>query len=155
MGRTGETPLPHWDAQKHTWIEVINSIDRERGVAAENHLAHHATVPAGVGFQVLISGQFTERDEDIPLLLAALEGFNDKNDPIRLGADTASGKGRMRWELEAIYHMDAAGVAAWVADSKRGMAHRSLAAIGPERRAELLKKAKEIIHARGHGVTSQ
>lgn len=150
MGRTGQMPLTHWDAKRHSWIEVINSIDRERGVAAENHLAHHATVPAGVGFQVVISGRFTKPDQDIPLLLAALEGFNDRCDPVRLGSDTGSGKGRMRWELEAIYRMDAAGVAAWVADNDRGMAHRSLAVIGPECRAELLKKARDVVSCKGN-----
>ena len=144
LERSGDTPLPHWDAGRQTWLEIINSIDRERGVAAENHLAYRETVAAGSGFEVVISGRFSAPDGDIPLLLAALEGLNDPENPVLLGADTGSGKGRMRWELTGIERMDATAALAWLNDPGRGMAADAFRALSPEEIREKLQAACRI-----------
>ena len=140
----GDTPLPHWDETRQTWVEIINAIDRERGTVAENHLAHRETVAPGSGFAVVITGQFSKPDEDIPLLLAMLETFNRAENPIMLGADTASGKGRMRWELEAVERIDAAAALAWLDSDDQGMAADAFCPVPNEKLKTLREKASEL-----------
>ncbi len=122
LARTGDPPLPHWDRERQTWVEIINSIDREHGAAAENHLAHFETVAPGCGFEVIITGQSEDPDRVIALLLAALEGFNHPDTPLTLGGGTASGKGRLRWELCGVEKMTAADAMGWLRRPSRGMA---------------------------------
>ncbi|RLJ16846.1 hypothetical protein DJ031_15345 [bacterium endosymbiont of Escarpia laminata] len=141
LPRNSDTPLPHWDQDKQTWVEIINSIDRERGVAAENHLAHRETVAAGSGFELEITGQFSQPQNDIPLLLAALEGFNDPENPVLLGADTISGKGRMHWELAVVERLDATSVLEWLEDPNRGMAQQAFQPLPTEELATLKESA--------------
>ncbi len=43
---------------------------------------------------------------EIDLLLLALEGFNHDPDPVRIGAETHNGRGRMEWELDAIHRLE-------------------------------------------------
>lgn len=142
--RSAETPLPHWNQNKQTWVEIINSIDRERGAAAENHLAHRETVAAGSGFDVMITGQFTEPAEDLALLMAALDGFNNERNPVTLGADTGSGKGRMRWELTTVEKLDTNRVLAWLKKPDRGMAYTAFQRVTPEELAALRTNATAI-----------
>jgi len=133
--------MPHWDDEKQTWVEVINSIERERGVTADKHLAHKEVVAAGSRFDVEINGRFTDPDESIPLLLAALEGFND-NTPVTLGADTGSGKGRMSWRLTGIEKLGKKELEQWLGKDSRGMAYNAFAKISDEERERWQKLAK-------------
>lgn len=145
MPRRWETPLPWWDETRQAWIEIGNAINRSRATVEENKLFHREVVPAGVGFQVVITGMF-ENEEEVALLLAALEGFNASDDEgrVTIGADTHSGKGRCRWELGEIYRLDRDGVKAWVRDQNRGCAEHCLPAIDDDKRLALLKKAKAL-----------
>ncbi len=143
LPRTEPPPLPHWDSERQTWVEIINSIDRERGAAAENHLAHFETVAPGCGFEVIISGQSEDPDPVIALLLTALEGFNDPAEPVTLGGDTASGKGRLRWEFRAIETMQAGDVIRWLEQAERGMASETYSAVDSGELSRLRAKAGE------------
>ncbi len=143
LRRPENTPLPHWDDNKQTWLEIINSIDRERGAAAENHLAHAETVAPGTGFDFCITGQFTEAKTDIPLLLAALEAFNDPDAPVTLGADTISGKGRMRWELASVEKFDQQAVLDWLEQTDRGHADNAFQPVTDAKLQQLLEQAEK------------
>lgn len=144
IARNGETPLPHWQEERQTWVEILNSIDRERAAAAEHHLVHRAVVPAGVGFSLCITGMSSDPEGDLALLLAALEGFNAMSAPITLGADGQSGKGLLRWAPTGIYRMDAAAALRWALDDARPMAALALPPLPPEERARLQKIAGDI-----------
>ena len=120
MCRTEPTPLPYWRPDRQTWIETSTSIDRATRTAAPNHLIHNECVPAGVGFDVVITGCFQE--EDMRWLLATLDGFNYSRRPILLGADTRSGKGRLRWELGGVFTMARKDVRSWLNRADRGLA---------------------------------
>ena len=143
LRRSENTPLPHWDGSKQTWIEIINSIDRERGAAAVNHLAHAETVAPGTGFDLILTGQFSQPEEDISLLLAALEAFNDTEDSVNLGADTISGKGRMRWELAGVEKIAEKAVLAWLEQEDRGHAETAFRPVTGTELEALLKQAQE------------
>jgi CRISPR/Cas system CSM-associated protein Csm3 (group 7 of RAMP superfamily) len=131
--RTEPTPLPHWNERRQTWIEASNSIDRHTRTAADQHLIHTECVPAGVGFDLTISG-WAEPDDNsadqlLTFLLTILEGFNDTEDPILLGADTASGKGRVGWRLGQVFKMTKEDVATWVKNRNRQMAELELPSV--------------------------
>lgn len=151
---TAAPSLPYWNAGRQTWIEASNSIDRHTGTAADKHLVHTECVPAGVGFDLVVKGFFDNEDQ-VAILLAALEGFNDPERPILLGADTASGKGRMRWEPGKIFKMDAADVLEWVKNPGRNMAEKDMPALSSPEREEMFQKADGFVFpSTGEGVWS-
>ena len=123
LARCDDPPLAHWNRKRQTFIEASTSINRELGSAAVERLIHRECVPAGVGFEVVITGMLNEDSarSDMALLLGLLDYFNDPTSPIRLGADTASGKGRCRWEPCEVSCMDRGQVRAWLDDPNRGM----------------------------------
>jgi CRISPR/Cas system CSM-associated protein Csm3 (group 7 of RAMP superfamily) len=90
-----------WNKTRQTGIETSIVIDRTRGTAREGKLFNLEYVPPGVEFNLEIVGQNMSYTE-IAFLLAGLEGFNDGANPITLGGDTRSGKGRMKWACESI-----------------------------------------------------
>jgi len=143
--RTGETPLPFWDDARQSYIETQNSIDRVTRAAAHQHLIHLECVPAGVGFQVVVTGMMDS--DEIQLLLTLLEGFNHDRDPVVLGADTASGKGRLHWEPGMIQCLDSNQVADWIRRHDRGMVEHQLPELKPDIRLELLEAARRSVEA--------
>ncbi len=120
--RTGPTPLPFWNRETRTYIETSVCMDRVSGTVAEQKLFYLETVPAGVGFKVTVAGR-CDADEEIELVLAAFNGFGCEEDPILLGADTASGKGRFRWEQGKIFQMDQCAVQEWIEKESRTVFH--------------------------------
>ncbi|WP_448872442.1 RAMP superfamily CRISPR-associated protein [Desulfobulbus propionicus] len=147
MRRTEPTPLPYWRPDRQTWIETSTSIDRDTRTVIANHLIHNECVPPGVGFDVVISGCFEEGD--MRRLLAAMEGFNCAHNPVLLGADTASGKGRMLWERGSVSTMNKDDVLAWIRSPDRGLAEDQLRRIADtelgEKECIALKPAHEEI----------
>lgn len=111
--KSGDPPLPCWNPERQTFVEAGNSINRETGTAADDHLFHQENVPPGVGFLVSVTGRM-ERGQ-VEFLLAALEGFNAL-DPVQLGADTADGKGRFCWECGTVCCMEKETILEWIAN---------------------------------------
>lgn len=138
--RTEPTPLPYWNDVRQTWIETSNSINRHTRTAADEHLVHTECVPAGVGFDLVITG-FFENDRQVACLLAALEGFNDPVRPVLIGADTASGKGRMQWAAGKIYKMGRGAVQEWVKNSNRRMAESDMKLLGHDQKSAIFAMA--------------
>lgn len=134
-------PLPLWDAHRRTWIEVSNTMDRHTRTTLENHLVHTECTPPDLSLKFKITGTFTE--EQVVFLLALLDGFNDGNHPVLLGADTANGKGRVHWELREISCLDRASVLEWIRSPERGMASRHMQTLSEGKRRELAAKSKE------------
>lgn len=92
--------LSGWDDSRKTALEASTAIHRLTRTARENKLFHREVVPPQTCFRLILTGQNLAEDE-IALLLAGLMGFNDPHDPVTLGAETGSGKGRLKLETEA------------------------------------------------------
>jgi len=140
LRRVEPTPLPYWDIKRQTFIEPHVCIDRVAGTALEKMLYYQETVPAGVGFEVEIRGRFSleSHEKQVAFLLAALEGFNHPEEPILLGADTGSAKGRMEWELTSISIFDEDQVKRWLSQSSPGHFSRCFRKIDHGKRMHLL-----------------
>ncbi len=114
-----------WDEARRTGIVPSVGIDRRTRTAVEKKLFHEEFVPPGVSFSVAITGQGLT-DDDLALLLAALEGFNSGPDTgtqqpsiqagrVTLGAVPHNGRGRFEWRLGSIRRLAKDGAAAWLA----------------------------------------
>jgi len=89
--------LPHWNNDRATAIKASASIDRDYQTAAERKLFYHEFVPAGLSFNVSISGKNLESKE-VAFILHTLEGFNSRN--TRLGANTGNDYGKLEWNFD-------------------------------------------------------
>jgi len=105
--------VPYWDAKRLTGISASVAIDRRTRTAVDKRLFHEEYVPPGFGFKVVITGQNLDNDE-IALILLALEGFNDLSDPIRIGAGGHDGWGRFTWRRESLKCLEASSGRQWV-----------------------------------------
>lgn len=104
---------PHWEANLLTGVGVSVAIDRRTRTASDRKLFHYELVPPGVSFDVVIAGRHLT-DQEVPLLLAALDGFNDADDPATLGSGTGDGCGLLKWTREEVLRLDAAGLKKWL-----------------------------------------
>ena len=143
--RAGSTPLPYWSEDCQTWIETTNSIRRDTRTAADQHLIHKECVPAGIGFDIIITGMLDE--DQVAVILAGLNGFNDENNPVTIGADTASGKGIFRWEPGKIYRMDEDAARKWVTNHDRDMAEKSMPELGSETLEHINTKVEKVLES--------
>jgi CRISPR/Cas system CSM-associated protein Csm3 (group 7 of RAMP superfamily) len=105
--------VPYWDASRLTGVATSVAIDRRTRTASPNKLFHEEFVPAGISFEVTLTGQDLE-PEELDLVLFALEGFNDATKPVAIGADTGAGQGRFTWKLNDIAQLTKADVATWL-----------------------------------------
>jgi CRISPR/Cas system CSM-associated protein Csm3 (group 7 of RAMP superfamily) len=105
--------VPHWDNSRSTGVMAFCATDRSRRVTAHSKLFHIEFVPPGVTFGLTVSGQNLDEDE-ISLLLLALEGFNRPSGCVTLGASTSSGWGRFSWHLERISRFTNCELPAWL-----------------------------------------
>jgi CRISPR/Cas system CSM-associated protein Csm3 (group 7 of RAMP superfamily) len=115
-------PPSYWHSERQAGVAVGVTIDRVTRTALAKHLFHREIVPPEVKFSVCISGQgFTK--EEVALLLAGLEGFNDKQQPVTLGSDTAQHQGRLEWQLGKIEKIDEASAKKWLEQEAVTMWH--------------------------------
>jgi len=137
--RTEPTPLPHWDEARQTCVDVSVAINRNTRGAAPGRLYYKEAVPPGVGFTLVVTGRLDE--DEIKLLLAGLAGFNDDSDPVRLGADGASAKGRLHWKLTSLHRLRKQDVQAWLANPQPPMIGDALVALTTQERNDLVNDA--------------
>ena len=144
--RLEPTPLPIWNPATQTYIETHVCIDRITGTAAEKMLFYQETVPPGVGFKLVVTGKFDpeNHEDEIALILAALDGFNDQDDPILLGADTQTAKGQMSWELSCIERIDKDDVKEWLNGPCRSGYKEIFKRLGQDELNPLLTRAGEL-----------
>ncbi len=120
--RVEPTPLPYWNPETQTFIEAHTCKDRVTGTCLDKMLFYQETVPAGLCFAVEITGRFgpgsTLSEKEVALLLVSLEEFSKdpSGDGLCLGGDTASGKGRLLWELKDVSVIDEGDVKKWIRD---------------------------------------
>ncbi|MFZ1415820.1 MAG: RAMP superfamily CRISPR-associated protein [Defluviicoccus sp.] len=103
------------------------AIERPTRTAAHERLFHGEQVPTATAFKVKVAGDSLTPHE-VVLLLAALEGFNAKDDdlPITLGGGGARGTGRADWQLVSVRCMDVAAVARWLGEAKPRPWHEAI-----------------------------
>jgi CRISPR/Cas system CSM-associated protein Csm3 (group 7 of RAMP superfamily) len=102
-----------YDNQRGTMVMKSVAIDIKKGVAAKNKLYNFEVVPRGAGFNVTVSGQNLD-DDELGMLLFALQGFNSFIFPLTLGAMGGIGFGRFRFDLSNIYCLDKSNYQGWV-----------------------------------------
>lgn len=108
--------LLHWDKCSLTYVDTSVAIDPDTGTALEKLLYQTEVVPPGVTFDLNIAGQNLS-DEELGLVLLALQGFNSAIYPIRVGARGGRGYGRLQFCPKAIYYLNAETTPQWIEDS--------------------------------------
>jgi CRISPR/Cas system CSM-associated protein Csm3 (group 7 of RAMP superfamily) len=139
---TLEALPPYWDPGRLTGVTARVAIDRRSGAASEQRLFHLEYVPAGCAFELSLGGSFDE--EGAAALLAALEGFNDTDDPVTLGAEGVAGWGRMRWVRGEVRKLGQDGVQEWLRDGAPASTEERLEALEDDALASLLEQAVEV-----------
>ena len=144
-----------WNPKSLTYIDTSVAIDPSTGTAIENLLYKAEVVPPGVKFEINIVGQNLS-DEEIGMILFALEGFNSQIYPIRLGARGGRGYGRVKFVLEDVYFLPRTDLQQWVnacldrfgATSEDDLAgYFSLPKLNEEKVSELLDKIRTHMKA--------
>jgi CRISPR/Cas system CSM-associated protein Csm3 (group 7 of RAMP superfamily) len=102
-----------WDAHRLTYVDTSVAIDPDRGTAQDKLLYKADIVPPGVAFEINLAAQNLS-DEELGMLLLALEGFNSTIYPIHVGARAGRGYGRMAFTVGPIYHLDRSGMSDWL-----------------------------------------
>lgn len=110
--RSGDTLLG-WDNTRLTYVDTSLAIDPARGTAKKKLLYKADVVPPGVTFELNLVAQNLS-DEELGLLLLALEGFNSQIYPIQVGARGGRGYGRLRFEMASIYRLESGDVTNWL-----------------------------------------
>jgi CRISPR/Cas system CSM-associated protein Csm3 (group 7 of RAMP superfamily) len=111
------TNYPYWRKETQTYVEISTVINQATCTVAHRKLFHTEVVPPGVGFKVIITGMMSENQS--ALLIAALQAFNNTDEAATIGAETASGKGRMSlFGNVQVACMDAQQVRNWLETNK-------------------------------------
>ena len=107
-----------WDGSRLTYVDTSVAIDPARGTAKDKLLYKADVVPPGVEFELNLVAQNLS-DDELGLLLLALEGFNSQIYPIQVGARGGRGYGRMEFKMGTIYRLEQDGVKKWLKDTLR------------------------------------
>lgn len=108
--------LLNWNSNSLTYIDTSVAIDPNTGTAMDKLLYKTEIVPAGVVFELNLVAQNLS-DEELGLVLFALQGFNSAIYPIRLGARTGRGYGRVQFIPGEIYVMNKSRLKNWIKNS--------------------------------------
>ncbi len=121
--KTGIVPsndtLLGWDENALTYIDTSVAINPATGTALENLLYNVEVVPPGVTFEFNLVGQ-NLADEEIGLVLLALQGFNSRVYPIRVGARTGRGYGQLKFSPGPVYGLKQENLKQWVTQMANG-----------------------------------
>lgn len=105
-----------WDKRRLTYVDTSVAIDPARGTAKDKLLYKADVVPPGVTFELNLAAQNLS-DEELGLVLLALEGFNSQIYPIQVGARGGRGYGRMEFRMGAVYRLEREGVKKWLKET--------------------------------------
>lgn len=92
---------PHYDPARGTYVVTSVALDADTGAASIHQLYTIEVVPAGTTFDVRIVFS-NVLDEEIGLVLWALDRFNDAGASLTLGADAGRGFGLVHWTLASL-----------------------------------------------------
>ncbi len=134
---TGPGSLPYWDDCRQTYVAATVAIDNITRTARHRHLIHAEMVPPGVTFALTLAGPLDE--EDIGLLLAALQGFNESPPALVIGAHTANGLGRFSWELSTVRRFGKEHLQGWLEAETRAMRTEAMQPLSREGVEDLLQ----------------
>lgn len=149
-----KNPPSNWHQERQVGVEVGVTIERTTRTAREKKLFHREIVPPGVSFQVCITGKGLNEDE-VALLLAGLNGFNNEQQRISLGSNNAQNKGLMQWNLKKIEQLDGKDTKKWLAQGAPGMWYSALQPLNPAQQAALLQKSNTLIYEQSNQPTLQ
>lgn len=105
-----------WDGTRLTYVDTSVAIDPARGTAKKGLLYKADVVPPGVKFELNLVGQNLS-DEELGLMLLALEGFNSQIYPIQVGARGGRGYGRMEFKMGKVHRLEREGVKKWLKET--------------------------------------
>lgn len=105
-----------WDKRRLTYVDTSVAIDTARGTAMDKLLYKADVVPPGVTFELNLAAQNLS-DEELGLVLLALEGFNSQIYPIQVGARGGRGYGRMEFRMGAVYRLEHDDVKKWLKET--------------------------------------
>ncbi|MDD1762121.1 MAG: RAMP superfamily CRISPR-associated protein [Methanothrix sp.] len=109
-----------WDDKRLTYVDTSVAIDPARGTAKNKLLYKADVVPPGVTFELNLVAQNLS-DEELGLVLLALEGFNSQIYPVQVGARGGRGYGRMKFEMGAVYQLERENVKNWLKETLQAM----------------------------------
>lgn len=109
-----------WNGNRLTYVDTSVAIDPARGTAKEKLLYKADVVPSGVAFELNIVAQNLS-EEELGLMLLALEGFNSQIYPVQVGARGGRGYGRMEFKMGAIYRLEREGVKKWLKETLKAV----------------------------------
>lgn len=133
--------VPYWRTERLTGVTASVAIDRPARTASYRRLFHEEFVPQGIRFQIIITGQDLE-DDEVGLLLFALNGFNNQSNPVTIGADTGNGWGRFTWTATPeISCFTKDNIQKWLESKAPAIGYAALEPLSSERQAELLLRA--------------
>jgi CRISPR/Cas system CSM-associated protein Csm3 (group 7 of RAMP superfamily) len=144
----------YWHPERQVGVEIGVTIDRVTRTAREQKLFHREMVPPQVSFKISITGKGLS-EEEVALLLVGLNGFNDKQQAIRLGSDNAQNKGLMKWDLDKIEQLDKEATKKWLTQDKPGMWYSALQDLNQTQQESLLQKSKALIDEQSNQPTLQ
>ncbi len=134
---------PHWNDTRFTAVQAFVAIDRQTRTAAGRLLAHREFVPPGVPFELEVRGYGWET-EDVAFVLKVLEGFNDPDFPVRVGASRADGWGVMRWKRTGVWVCGRGQVKRWAENGAQSSWRDACRALTEEEIQGLERKAPSV-----------
>jgi len=105
-----------WDKERLTYVDTSVAIDPARGTAKNKLLYKADVVPPGVTFEINLVAQNLS-DEELGLVLLALQGFNSQIYPIQVGARSGRGYGRMEFTMGTVYRLEREDVKKWLKET--------------------------------------
>lgn len=147
-----EHPPPFWSPERQTGVQARVALQRIRGTASPQRLFHLELVPPGATFQVDFDGNGLSMD-DLAWLLAAVETFQGTRSSPALGARSADGWGRLRWQETSLTVLDEATVLGWLT-SGQGLARDAAVPLDPEGLDDLRTRVESVARQLRKGHSS-
>ena len=106
-----------WLADRNTYLVKSVAIDPETGTADPHKLYTFEVAPTGLCFEVNVVGQNVS-NEELGMLIFALESFNSDILPVTIGGMAGRGFGRMKFELAEIHCLNENDLNDWIKNSR-------------------------------------
>jgi CRISPR/Cas system CSM-associated protein Csm3 (group 7 of RAMP superfamily) len=121
------------------------AIERLTRTARDQKLFHRAVVAPRSRFGMVITGENLD-EREVALLVAALQGFDDPDDPILLGAETGSGKGRLTLGRESpvLQRIGPDELLAWLDETNPAKAGPAFRVLTDRERESIFDTAAEL-----------
>jgi len=109
-----------WDDDRQCYLVHSVAIDPVTGAAEAHKLYTFEVAPAGMSYKVNIVGQKLD-EQELGMLLFALNGFNSSIYPLTIGAMSGRGFGQMNFKLDKLYVLEdkPEEVQAWAVEANK------------------------------------